>query len=183
MGAVTPKFKFGFVLREGDPNVRLFSEGSTQAFNKGDPVSLASGKLTQFTTPSTTGATSKISVGIIGIAADDASGTANTKIPVYVISPEQVWEVHSKKGVKPSTKATYDEGKNVKINYLASTAYTLSDGDSNTITTDVGAWYASSSAASAGGGVIIMEYRRGEEGTKGGRMLVRFASHAADGRY
>ena len=183
MGAVTPKFRFGFVLRDGPPHVELFQEAASQGFHKGDPVSIASGALTQFTTPSTTGATSQISVGIIGIAAADASGTTGAWCPVYVISPEQVWEAHCKKGVKPSTKATYYEGVNCKLNYIASTAYTLSDGNSNTITTDVAAWYIDSTAASAGAGAVILKYRRGEAGTKGGRMLVRFTSTACDGQY
>ena len=183
MGAVTPKFRFGFVLRDGPPNVEQFEEAATQTFIKGDPVSIATGALTQFTTPYSTAATSAIETGILGIAAADASGTTGALCPVYVISPAQLWEAHCKKGVKPSTIATYYEGTNCKLNYLASTAYTLSDGNSNTITTDVAAWYIESAAASAGGGVVIMKYRRGEEGTKGGRMLVRFTSHACDGQY
>ena len=183
MGAVTPKFKFGFVLKDGPPNIEQFEEAASQSFNRGDPISIATGALTQFTTPSTTGATSSISVGIIGIAAADASGTTGALCPVYVISPEQVWEAHCKKGVKPSTKATYYEGVNCKLNYLASASYTLSDGNGNTNKTDVAAWYIESAAASAGAGVVIMKYRRGEEGTKGGRMLVRFTSTACDAQY
>ena len=183
MGAVTPKFRFGFVLRDGPPNVEQFAEAATQSFHKDDPVKLSSGSVAQIYTPSTTATNAAISTGIIGIAAADASGTTGTLIPVYVITPAQVWEAHCLQGVKPSTIATYYEGVNCKINYNACTDYVLSDGDSNTMTTDVGAWYVASTAASAGGGVVIMKYRRGEEGTKGGRMLVRFTSHACDGQY
>jgi hypothetical protein len=183
MAAVTPKFKFGFVLKDGPTNIRNFSEGSTQAFNKGDIVKMSSGKVVQFTTPSdSTKTTTGIESGIIGVAAKDATGTANSLIPVYVITPEQVWEVHAQPGKKPSTKATYDEGKNVKLAYKAVTTYTLSNG-TTTSTTTVGAWYAQSTTGSAGKGVVIVGYRRGDEGIKGGRMLVRFTSHACDSQY
>ena len=183
MGLITPKFKFGFVLRDGPPNIERFPEAASQGFIKGDPVSIATGALTQFTTPYSTAATSSIETGILGIAAADASGTTGAYCPVYVISPAQQWEAHCKRGVKPSTKATYYEGVNCKLNYHVNTAYTLSDGNGNTNKTAVAAWFVDSTAASAGGGVVIMRYRRGEEGTKGGRMLVRFASHAGDGQY
>jgi hypothetical protein len=114
MAAVTPKFKFGLRLAEGPDNIQNFSEGSTQAFNRGDLVKLSSGKVVQFTTPSDSTKTTTISTGIWGVAARDASGTANTLIPVHVIIPAQVWEIHAQQGKRPSTKATYDEGKNVK---------------------------------------------------------------------
>jgi len=183
MAVVTPKFKFGFVLRDGPNNIQLLSEGSTQSFNRGDIVKMSSGKVVQFTTPSnSTKTTTGIETGIIGVAARDATGTANTLIPVYIITPEQLWEVHAQPGKKPSTKATYDEGKNVKLAYKAVTTYTLSNGTTTTTTT-VGAWYAQSTAATGGAGVVIEKYRRGDEGIKGGRMLIRFTSHACAGQY
>lgn len=177
MAAVTPKFLFGFKLVKGDPNLQEFSEGSTQSFNAGDPVKMSSGKLVQMTTPSDTSTTTVVESGFWGIAAKDASGTANTQIPVYVIRPEQVWEVHAKRGTKPSTKATYDEGKSVKVSYYANTGYTVSDGTS-TSTTTVGAWYAASSAATSTKGIVIVNYKEGEAGVQGGRMHVRFSSVA-----
>jgi hypothetical protein len=71
----------------------------------------------------------------------------------------------------------------VKLQYSASASYTLSDGDSNTVKTTVGAWFAKSSAGAAGKGAVITRYYTGDEGTKGGRMLVRFGSLAADAVY
>lgn len=182
--AVIPKFKFGFVLREGNPNVRLYEEhGTTQTFNKGDLVVLSSGgDVCHKVKASTTTTTTAISTGIIGVAGKDATGTDNSLIPVYVISPEQVWEVHAAPSVKPNTAAYLDKGDLVKLAYKAVTNYTLSNGTTS-MTTDVGAWYAKNSAAGAGTGAVVVGVRRGEEGTKGGRLLVKFTSHACAAQY
>lgn len=182
MAAVTPKFKFGFQLKSGNSNVRFFSEASTQSFNDGDLVAVnTAGKVAQFTTPSNSTKTTSVSSGILGVAAKDASGTAGTRIPVYIITPEQEWEVHGAPSKKPSTATLFDEGDLVKLAYKAVTNYTLSNGTTS-MTTTVGAWYAKHSAATNNGAVVVA-YRRGEEGTKGGRLIVRFTSAACAMQY
>jgi hypothetical protein len=184
LAAVTPKFKLGFRLVSGKPNMRDFQEASTQSFNRGDLVQMSGGKVAQFTTPSDTTKTTTLSAGAIGIAGKDASGTANTWIPVFVISPEQEWAVHGLKGVAASTKATLDEGKNCKVAYSASTAYTLSDGNSNTFTTTVAGWFVKTTAATADGkGVIIAGYPDRAGSRKGGELLVRFGRLMCTGAY
>ena len=185
MGAVTPKFQFGFKLKEGPTNVRNFKENSTtQTFHKDSLVKLSTaGLLSDILTELTTGATASHETGFIGVAQKDHTGVANSLIPVYVISPEQVWEVHAAPSKKPNTGTLYDEGDAVKLAYAAKTAYTLSNGTTS-MTTDVGAWYAAHAAASAAGkGAVVIGYRRGEEGRKGGRMLIKFSLYACADRY
>lgn len=176
MAAVTPKFKFGFVLKSGNPNTRIYlEESTTQTFNKGSLVKLSgSGTVSDMTTELDTGSTTVVESGCFGIAGKAKTGVASSEIPVYVITPEQEWEVHTDRAKKPSTGTLYDLGDAVKLKYSATTSYTLSDGDGNTITTDVGAWYAADSAATSTKGAIIVGHRRGEEGTLGGRVIVRF---------
>ena len=187
MAAVTPKFKFGFKLKEGPTNVRFFKENSTtQTFNKDSLVKLsATGLLSDMITESDSTKTVKVSTGAIGVAQKDHTSVANSLIPVYVISPEQVWEVHAKPGAKPSTNTLYDDGDRVKLKYKATASYTLSDGDGNTITTTVGAWHADgdTAATAAGKGAIIIGHRRGDEGTKGGRLLIKFSTYMCADRY
>jgi hypothetical protein len=157
MATVIPKFKFGFVLKSGNPNVRNYPEQSTtQTFNKGSLVKLnAAGTVSDMTTESDSTSTVTVESGCFGIAGKDATGVANSLIPVYVITPEQEWEVHAEQGKKPNTDGALDLGDAVKLMYSASTSYTLSNGTTSTNTTVVG-------------------HRRGEEGTKGGRVIIRF---------
>ena len=177
MGLITPKFKFGFVLKSGDPNIRVYPEASTtQTFNAGSLVKLSgTGTVSDLTTEDdTTSTLSSLESGCWGIAMKDHTSVANSEIPVYVITPEQEWEVHTAKGTKPNTGSLYDHGDAVKLMYTCSTSYTLSDGDGNTNKTTVGAWIAKHSAAAATKGAVIVGHRRGEEGTLGGRVIVRF---------
>ena len=186
MAAVTPKFNFGFVLKSGNPNIRIYPEASTtQTFNKGSLVQLsATGTVSDMTTEdNTTSTLSSVESGCWGIAMKDHTSVANSDIPVYVITPEQEWEVHTDRAKKPNTGTLYDLGNAVKLKYSCSASYTLSDGDSNTNKTTVGAWYASNSAATATKGAIIVGHRRGEEGTLGGRVIVRFTPLMCGGVY
>jgi hypothetical protein len=127
MAAVTPKFKFGFVLKSGNPNIRFYPEQSTtQVFNKGSLVKMnAAGTISDITTESDSTKSTTIESGAWGIAAEGKSGVDGTLIPVYVITPEQEWEVHAEKAKKPNTDGALDLGNAVKLAYSASTAYTL----------------------------------------------------------
>ena len=175
MAAITPKFNFGFVLKRGNPDVRLYLEASTQTFNKGSLVKLSTaGLVSQMTIEDSETATTKIESGCWGIAAKDATGTAGSEIPVYIITPEQEWEVHTIRTKKPNTGTLYDHGDAVKLMYDAAASYTVSDGNGNTNKVAVGAWCAAHTAATATKGAIIVGHRRGEEGTLGGRVIVRF---------
>jgi hypothetical protein len=185
MAAITPKFKFGFVLKSGNPNTRVYLEKSTtQVFNAGSLIKLASdGLISDMVTESDETATVKVSSGAWGIAQKDSTGVANSEIPVYVITPEQEWEVHTARTKKPNTNTLWDHGDAVKLQYDAAASYTLSDGASNTNKTAVGAWVAADSAASATKGAVIVGHRRGEEGTLGGRVIVRFTPLMCGGVY
>ena len=177
MAAVTPKFKFGFFLKCGNPNTRVYlEESTTQTFTKGSLVKLSgTGTFSDLTTESdTTSTLTGLSNGCFGIAQKDHTSIANSEIPVYVITPEQEWEVHTDRAKKPNTGTLYDHGDAVKLGHTCSTSYTLSDGNGNTNKITVDAWTASHAAASAANGAIIVGHRRGEEGTLGGRVIVRF---------
>jgi len=185
MAAVTPDFNFGFVLKSGNPNTRIYLEKSTtQTFNKGSLVKLASdGLISDMTTEDNTTSTVTVESGCWGIAQKDHTSVANSEIPVYVITPEQEWEVHCQKDKKPNTGTLYDHGDAVKLMYTCSASYTVSNGVSSNSDNTVGAWVAKDSAATATKGAIIVGHRRGEEGTKGGRMIVRFTPLMCGGVY
>ena len=191
MGAVTPKFHFGFTLAEGPSNIVEVPEAASQRFKRGDLVKLSSGKVAQFANPFTTGTTT-VSAGIFGVAAKDAvNNTLNAYTPVHRIVPEQIWKVHCLKGVKPSTKATLDEGKSVKLKFLVSSSYTISDGNSNTTQLTVAGWMAVTTAVQTLGsnltgvqayrGVRVVGYPDRVGGTKGGIILVNFNTGAIQG--
>ena len=179
MAAVTPDFNFGFVLKSGNPNLRLFPENSTtQTFNKGSLVKLSSaGLLSDQTTEDNTTSTATISADVWGVAQKDHTSVANSLIPVYVITPEQEWEVHCEKGIKPNTGAYLDLGDQVKLKYTCAKSYTVSNGVSSNTDNTIGAWVAKNEAATATRGATIVAHRRGEEGTKGGRVIIRFTSY------
>ena len=185
MGAVTTDFRLGFILKEGPANIRYFKERSTtETFQRGSPVKLnADGNLEDMLNEMTTGSTASSEDGYIGIAAKNKTGVTGSLIPVYVLSQEQIWEVHSAKASKPNTASEYDPGDICKLQYSASDTYTFSDGNGTTHKTPAAVWFVKHTAATATKGVIIMGHRRGEEGTKGGRLLVSFNSVSAASRY
>ena len=190
MGAATPKFHFGFTLVEGPSAIIEVPEANSQRFKRGDLVKMSSGKVAQFANPFTTGTTT-ISAGIFGVAAADGkNNTANAYTPVHIIKPEQIWKVHSKKGIKPSTKATLDEGKSVKLLFQVVTNYTISNGTTS-YTTTVAGWQAGTTAVQTLGsnvtgvqayrGVRVIGYPDRVGGTKGGQILVSFNAGAVQG--
>ena len=75
----------GFQLREGPPNIAYFQQSGSTAneWYPGDPVILSSGKVII----ATSGA------NVLGIAAKAATGTANSWIPVHLLSLEQIWSI------------------------------------------------------------------------------------------
>ena len=71
----------GFQLKYGNPNVRHLPEASAQSFAVGDLVYLSGGKVTVIANDAT----------MIGVAEKAATTTADSLIPVSLISPEQTW--------------------------------------------------------------------------------------------
>jgi len=71
----------GFRLAEGNPLVKIYPEASSQSFAAGDLVYLVSGKVTVVAADT----------DLYGIAGKAASTTADTEIPVYIITPEQTY--------------------------------------------------------------------------------------------
>ena len=64
------------------PRIVKIPEGSTQSFKAGTPVKLSSNQVV-IATDNT--------VGFVGIALGDASGTQTTQIPVLLADPDQVY--------------------------------------------------------------------------------------------
>jgi hypothetical protein len=64
------------------PRIVMIPEGSTQSFKAGTPVKLSSNQVVIATDGT---------VGFVGIALSDASGTQTTAIPVMLADPDQVY--------------------------------------------------------------------------------------------
>ena len=75
----------GFQLIEGPPNIVYFQQSGSTAteFYAGDPVKFSSGKIVI----ATDGAV------VLGITAKQATGTANTWLPIHLLSLEQIWSI------------------------------------------------------------------------------------------
>ena len=75
----------GFQLIEGPPNIVYFQQSGSSAteFYAGDPVIFSSGKIII----ATSGA------DVLGISAKKATGTANTWLPIHLLSLEQIWSI------------------------------------------------------------------------------------------
>jgi len=178
--AITPKIKYGFTLASGPDNLKSYPEGSSQRFHKGDLVKLSANKVVSMgsANPYTANSTA-VESGIMGVAARDANNdTANADCDVHVICQEQTWEAHVQAGKKPSTATKLQQGDGCKLAFKAATNYTISNGTTTTTTT-VAAWYVKSTANTGTKGVRIVKHIPEEEGIKGGKVLVRFLSAAA----
>jgi hypothetical protein len=108
----------GFQLKDGQNGQILdYPEHATAgSFEAGDPVDLNGGKV-------------RIAASdqqIWGIAGADASGTTDTSIPVYVISPEQIWVAYA-----DTTLNQTHVGNDYGLNISAGTS-TVDIGDATT---------------------------------------------------
>lgn len=114
----------GFKLAYGNPTVVHVPEHTTSpGFLRGDLVYINTtyGTLAIISDDQT----------IFGIAGADASGTANTQIPVYVISPEQVYIAQL-----DTTSAQAQVGNDYGIN-ISTGAFSVDSSDVTTATVTV----------------------------------------------
>ena len=110
---------FGFRYVDGPVDVREYPEGSgTQTFKTGDPVELAAGAVV----------VASDDQGIWGIAMQDASGTATTKIRVAIINPSQIWCA-----IADAQTLQAQEGLKYGLNLSAGNC-TIDIGDTTTVT-------------------------------------------------
>lgn len=85
--ATLQRYMPGGIVNWNQGNVREFPEAASQSFKAGDPVDLVSGKLTL-----AVAAGNNFGAGddIVGVALEDASGTTNTRIKVYVFNANTI---------------------------------------------------------------------------------------------
>lgn len=168
------KRRFRLELKSGKDNIREFPEKASQTFKRGQLLKISG------STPGSAAllsATGGVSTAVLGVAAKDGqnAATPSDNVPVYVVTPEQVWELHAKSGKKPTT--AYTIGKNYKIALTSTASFVMTPEDkSSTTKVSVAGPVLSTSSASAGQGVVLVGYRAG--GKKGSKVLVRFAPGA-----
>jgi len=129
-------------------------EGASQSFKKGSLLKASGGKAIVGTVSS--GAT----VGNIGIAAANATGTASTAIPYYPIADQ---EFTACVNGSASTAALYT---------LKATDVGLDYGLAHSTTTKV--WYVNKSVTSASKAVVVVQRLVDAASTVNGRCVVRF---------
>ena len=141
----------GFASRDGDSAanvVNLPEHATAGSFVAGDLVNVAGGKVRILQSDQ----------NIFGIALGKASGTADTDIPVEVISPDKVY-VAQADTTTAVTQVNNDYGLNI------GTAGNMSVDIGDTSTTSV---------------VVVDLDPRDAVGTNGGRLLVKFTTAALD---
>ena len=164
----------GLKLVSGPPNIRNFIKYTTTTLNRGQLVKITGtpGKLRKVIQAATTPQSSLI----LGVAAKKvAQNTATATVPVHVITPEQVWELHAQKGKKPES---YKYGENYKLGYISTADYTISPvKGTGTAKPSLKGTYLSTSGASAQQGAVFIA-ARDDKAKKGSKVLVRFADEA-----
>jgi len=169
--------KFRLVLKSGPDNLTKYTEDGTESFKRGELVKLT-GTGTGVDVVAATGA---LSTGILGVAAKDGQNTTtpSEKAEVYVVTPEQVWELHVNANKKPNTAFTLGDAYQVK--HTANTSFTITR-EAETASTTVsmrGPVLCTTVAATASQGLVMVGW--GDEATKGKKgqkVLVRFAPDA-----
>ena len=130
----------GFQLHSGNPQVVHVPETTTaSSFVAGDLVVLASGYVGLAAADDT----------IFGVSAKKASGTLNTSIPVYVLTPESTWIVQME-----TTSAVAHLGQDYGVNI--GTAGSMSVDTNQT------------------GSVVVIDFFE-PVGTATGKVLVKFS--------
>jgi len=169
--------QFRLVLKSGPDNIRKFTEDADESFKRGELV-----KLTGTTTGCDVVAiTGTPSTGLLGVAAKNGQNTTTPpeKAEVYVVTPEQVWELHATDGKKPNT--AYTLGEAYKVDQLTSATFTVTR-EAETASTTVsmrGPVLVTGTATTASQGLVLIGYAdEATKGKKGQKVLVRFAPDA-----
>lgn len=164
----------GLTLVSGPSNIRNFIKYTTTTLNRGQLVKITGtpGKLRKVITAATTPKSSLI----LGVAAKKvAQSTATATVPVHVITPEQVWELHAQKAKKPTS---YKYGENYKLGWVSTADFTLSPvKGTGTAKPSIKGTYLNTGAASAQQGAVFVG-ARDNVAKKGSKVLVRFADEA-----
>jgi len=165
--------QFRLVLKSGPDNIRKFDEDASESFKRGELV-----KLTGATTGcDVVAATGSISTGILGVAAKKGQNVATPteKAEVYVVTPEQTWELHVNANKAPN--ANYTLGEAYKVLQITNTSFTMTR-EAETVSTTVnvrGPVLITTTAATASQGLVIIGWDDATKAKKGQKVLVRFA--------
>lgn len=168
---------FKLALKSGPDNIRYFQEKGTQAWRRGELVNIAG----TGTTALVSTATGSASTGWLGVAAKKGQNTTtpSEKAEIYVVTPDQVWELHVDDGKIPRTN--YSLGDAYKTKLLTSATYTMTRA-AETASTTVnmrGPVLTTTTATGANSGLIIVGYADDATKTKKGqKVLVRFGPAA-----
>lgn len=170
------KKQFRLTLKSGPDNIRRFTENATESFKRGELVKCTG----TGTAADITKVTGTQSAGILGVAAIDGQNTATPAddANVYVISPEQVWELHVESNKKPNTAFTI--GANYKVKYASSTNFTITrEAETASTTISIKGPVLKTTAASADHGLVLLGFSDdATKGKKGQKVLVKFADEA-----
>lgn len=135
----------GFQLAYGNPNIVYAPEHTTSnSFVAGDLVYLNSGLVALCADDDT----------VFGVAAADYSGTHDTSVPVYVITPDQTWIVEME-----TTSAEAHAGEDYAVNLTAG---------SQSVDVD------------ATGSIVVIDFFE-PVGTATGKVLVKFSPDVLQG--
>lgn len=165
--------QFRLVLKSGPDNIRKFPEGGTQTFKRGELVKLSGTKTAVTVTVVTTNAS--ISDGILGVAAKKGQNTTTPpdKAEVYVVTPEQVWELHAAANKKPNTN--YTLGHNYKVLQVPNTSFTMTrEVEAASTTVSMRGPVLGTTDATNTKGLVLVGYNDATKGKKGQKVLVRF---------
>ena len=169
--------QFKLVLKSGPDNLRLFPEKtSTATYKRGELVRITGTAAVAGVTAAQTGSQS---AGILGVAAKDAQGTTTPteKAEVYVVTPEQVWELHAISGKKPSTCYVLSDAYKWKHTSDASFTITREHETASATISMRGPVVGTTVAGTANQGLIVVGYSDdATKGKKGQKVLVRFTA-------
>lgn len=170
------KKQFRLILKSGPDHLRRFTENASESFKRGDIVKMTGSGATADVTK----ITAEVETGILGVAAIDGQNVAAppNDANVYVIAPDQVWELHVQTNKKPNT--AYTIGANYKVDWISSTNYTITrDAETASTTISVVGPILETTTATAGTGLVLLGYSDdATKAKKGQKVLVRFADHA-----
>ena len=170
--------QFRLVLKSGPDNLRKYTEDENMTFKRGEMVTL-------------TGTAPADDIEVVGADAEDAIlGVAaadghnrDTKVrqeaEVYVVSPEQLWEIHVDTDETPDTSytlgANYDVSQTVVTNFIITR-------ENETATTTIsmrGPVLRTTAATTDGQGLVLVGYAdEATKNKKGQKVIVRFGPGA-----
>lgn len=169
--------QFRLQLKSGTDHIRKFTENATETFKRGEMVKCTG----TASAADIAHITASVSAGILGIAAKDGVNAATPprhEAEVYVVSPEQTWELHVESNTKPNT--AYTIGANYKVDQVTSTNFTITrENETASTTVSMRGPVLRTTAASGDHGLVLLGFHsEATRGKKGQKVIVKFADEA-----